>query len=518
MRLHNVVTGAVIAAVGAVWAPPLHAIQQADVVGHSVSVTPDKARLTLDVADGSTMVIEVTNGRVTVNGDVVATYDAAAGAPWVRQWRALLGRAGDLSSAELLQAVDDLGTSGDDARAERALRERLTTLQAAQAEYAQARAAAAANAAEDAAQRQALVQETIEAAMQAVNQTNAIDLSTITESQDVMEQLNDAGDLGLLADNALVHSGDLTVARDQTIDRNLIVVSGDASVFGTVTGNVVTLNGDVIVRRNGVIEGDVVAVNGTVIRAGGRIGGKVRTVDHPNSITGITPRTVRERPETRAITSDPPVRIASLLGMFISLACIGFGFTFFAPRQLDVVSNTVTTSFGKSLLAGLFVQPLLLPATAMLIAGLAITVVGILLIPVAVVAIALAVLAASVGGYLAVARSAGSAFLARRAARGHAVIETPYRSLVVGLAIMLAIWAPTVVLGWVPVVGQLLAALAAIFTWLMVTAGLCAAILSRAGLRATLVRPARFPTFTDEHYWPAPVETPRLHRTESRNR
>jgi len=190
------------------------------------------------------------------------------------------------------------------------------------------------------------------------------------------------------------------------------------------------------------------------------------------------------------------------MGMLVALSCIGFGFTFFAPKQLDVVSDTVTESFGKSFFAGLFATPLVPAAFVTMIIGLAVTVVGILLIPFAIVGSILAVIAAATGGYLAVAKSVGSTYMNRRMAQGHIVNATPYKSLVYGLVGLMAIWLPAALLGWIPVVGPALALLAAIFTWVMVTAGFGAAILSRAGIRATFASTRRISALTDEHYWP----------------
>src|SRR5690242_17852444 len=39
--------------------------------------------------------------------------------------------------------------------------------------------------------------------------------------------------------------------------------------------------------------------------------------------------------------------IASLVGAFTALAALGFGFTYFAPRQLEVVADTTIKSFGR---------------------------------------------------------------------------------------------------------------------------------------------------------------------------
>jgi hypothetical protein len=309
--------------------------------------------------------------------------------------------------------------------------------------------------------------------------------------------------LGLQVQNGRVHVGDLTVGRGRVIEEDLMVLSGDVSIFGTVEGSVVALEGDIILHRGGSVTGDAVALNGTVTRAGGRVGGSVRSF--VSDLGGRTARIDRTAVPVRSVSAVERLGqgAGTLVGMFVALACIGFGFTFFMPRQLEVVSDTVTDSFGKSFFAGLFATPLLFPAFAMLLVGLAITVVGILLIPVAIVAGVLAVIAAAVGGYLAVANSVGGSYLNRRMAMGKVVEATPYRSMVYGLVGLLAIWIPAILLGWIPLVGNAMLGLAAIFTWAMATAGFGAAILSRAGLRATFVRPGARPALTDEHYLPA---------------
>jgi hypothetical protein len=191
---------------------------------------------------------------------------------------------------------------------------------------------------------------------------------------------------------------------------------------------------------------------------------------------------------------------------------MGLGFVFFAPRQLSVVADTVWHSFGRSFLAGLFAQPLILPAFGMLLVGLALTVVGILLVPVAVVAFVLAVLVAAVGGYIAVARTVGEIYLRRRMARGASVATWgSYRYIVYGLAGLLATWLPAIAFGWIPVAGDILLVAAALITWVFATAGFGASILSRGGLRGTFVRKLDL-ALTDEHYWTAegmPTPPPR---------
>jgi hypothetical protein len=175
-------------------------------------------------------------------------------------------------------------------------------------------------------------------------------------------------------------------------------------------------------------------------------------------------------------------------GAFLALCAIAFGSSFFAGRQLDVMADTVSASFARSFFVGLFAQPLILPALGAVIVGLTLTVVGILLVPVAVVAFAATLVAAVVGGYLAVARVAGSSWMKRL--RGHHV-TTPLgllQSFAWGLAIVLAVWLPAILLGWVPLAGDLLTWLAAIVTWALATTGFGAAVLTRGGVRTTFGR------------------------------
>jgi hypothetical protein len=193
--------------------------------------------------------------------------------------------------------------------------------------------------------------------------------------------------------------------------------------------------------------------------------------------------------------------VAGLFGAFVALASIAFGLVSFAPRQLNVISDTVQQSFVRSFFAGLFAQPLLLPALGVLIVALVLTIVGILVVPVAIIAFGLAVAAAVVGGYIAAARALGEVYLRRKMAQGILVSADPvFRSIVIGLGGLLMIWAPFALLGWIPGVGIALLWAAILFTWVMATAGLGATILSRAGLRGTFGRQVT-PQLSGELSW-----------------
>jgi hypothetical protein len=197
---------------------------------------------------------------------------------------------------------------------------------------------------------------------------------------------------------------------------------------------------------------------------------------------------------------------AGLLGVFVTLLALGFGVTLFGRQPLEVVSDTVAHSFGRSFLVGLLGQILLLPTFGMMVVGLVLSVVGVLLLPFAVIAYVLLAVVALLGGYLAVAHSMGETYTRRRMAMG-VVVNSPnsYRYVFLGLAALLSLWGAWVIFGWVPVAGTLIRAIALLVTWLMATAGFGAALLSRAGLKEDFAgRLLPQEALTDEYLWATP--------------
>ena len=517
----SIATLALLATIGLA-APTALSAQERAVIAHSVSVSEDGSSLVLELADGKQIRIELANGLIRIDGDEAGEYEA--GSELEASWRSLLSHGGPLSSADLLDALQGWEVEGLEA-AELELQEiieaslsNLDVLIANALTAAQVAALAETETASELERELGQELEPVRALQELdLSQGLVINLDRLTGSDGVIERIDEyrhelesMESIGFQVENGRVHVGDLTVRRGQVIEGNLAVLSGDVSVYGTVRGNLVALNGDVLLRSGGRIEGDALAINGTVTRLGGHITGRVRS----ERSVASAPRAPRiapfgERITVQQISGVEAVgqNIATLLGFFVALAAIGFGFSFFMPRQLEVVSETVSDSFGKSFLAGLFAQPLIVPAGAMLIAGLAVTIVGIPLAILAVPALILGTIGAAVLGYLATANSVGNSYLLRRMAAGHAVVATPYRSMVYGLIGLLAIWAPAALLGWIPLAGELFVLLALVVTWVMATAGAGAAIISRAGLRAAFVRTRRQPALTDEHYWPSDSST-----------
>jgi len=200
--------------------------------------------------------------------------------------------------------------------------------------------------------------------------------------------------------------------------------------------------------------------------------------------------------------------VRNIVAVFIALAMIGFGTVFFARRYVEVIADTASSAFGRSLVVGLLGQLLLLPTLAMLIVGLIFTIVGILLLPFAIIAFVVAAIAAALAGYLAVAHAVGETWTRRRMANGAFVRNpTAYGYLFTGLVGLLGLWAAAALFGWAGPVVYVFRAAAFIVTWLAATVGFGAVLLSRAGLRETFAG-RHAGEMSDEYLWATPPATP----------
>ena len=247
---------------------------------------------------------------------------------------------------------------------------------------------------------------------------------------------------------------------------------------------------------------------------------QIAAIEVTDAAPAIAPRVIVDIPDVGVptpnyeVTTIPPQVIGapsalggiagnalSLLASLVALTFMGFGYLFFAPRQLNSVADTAWHSFGRSFLTGLFAQPLLAPVFGAMIAGLALTVVGVLVIPFAIPAFVAALVLAVTGGYIALARSVGEIYIRRKGGIDH---EQPgwmeLKYIFFGLLGLLSIWLPAVLLSWVPVAGPVLTLVAALMTWVLATAGLGATILTRGGNRGTIVRRLDY-ALTDQRLW-----------------
>jgi hypothetical protein len=297
--------------------------------------------------------------------------------------------------------------------------------------------------------------------------------------------------------------GNFSIGTGQEVRGHVLVVKGDADVYGQLQGNLVTVDGNVIVHDGGLVAGDILTLGGSVRADKGEISGEAREL---RTASVLAPGASRPAPEEAGAVVTALRRGAGVLGVFLTLFALGFGLVMFGRPNLEVVSDTVSHSFGRSFLTGLLGQILLLPTFGMLVVGLILSVAGILLLPFAVAVYALLVVVGVVGGYLAVAHAMGETYVRRRMALGvMAGSPNSYRYLIIGLGSLAVFWLAWAVFGWVPVAGNLIRAVAVLVTWLLGTAGFGAALLSRAGIRENFAGRLLPPeALTDEYLWATP--------------
>ena len=336
----------------------------------------------------------------------------------------------------------------------------------------------------------------------------SIDLSDLTQPTFVEGRLRAAlaadgdGEVRLTIPGGTARRGNYSIGSEESLSGHLLVVDGNTDVYGTLRGNLVTVGGDVVVHSGAVVTGDILSLGGDVQDRGGEIGGAVRTL--PSST--VVPSEARAQPAALTPLQSVLRRVAGVLGVFLTLSVLGFGLVIFGRQNLEIVSDTVSHSFGRAFVTGLLGQILLLPTFGMLVVGLILSVAGILLLPFAVALFAMLVVVGVVGGYLAVAHALGETYTRRRMAQG-VIVGSPnsYRYLLVGLAALASLWAAWALFGWVPVAGSLMWGAAFFVSWLLGTAGFGAALLSRAGAKESFSG-RLFPpeAMTDEYLWATP--------------
>ncbi|HEY8257668.1 MAG TPA: polymer-forming cytoskeletal protein [Gemmatimonadales bacterium] len=338
--------------------------------------------------------------------------------------------------------------------------------------------------------------------------TPAVDLSDLSKPSDIESRLRSAlrttdGVMRVTVEGGTARQGNFIIGTGQEMRGHLLVVRGDADVYGQLQGNLVTVDGNVVVHEGGLVAGDILTLGGQVRADKGEISGEAREL---RTTSVLTPVATIPTPAKAGAVVTMLQRGAGILGVFLTLFALGFGLVMFGRPNLEVVSDTVSHSFGRSFVTGLLGQILLLPTFGMLVVGLVLSVAGILLLPFAVAVYALLVVVGVVGGYLAVAHAMGETYVRRRMALG-AVMGSPnsYRYLMIGLGAVAVFWLAWAIFGWVPVAGNLIRAVAVLVTWLLGTAGFGAALLSRAGIRENFAGRLLPPeALTDEYLWATP--------------
>lgn len=183
--------------------------------------------------------------------------------------------------------------------------------------------------------------------------------------------------------------GPVVVERGERVD-DAVAVLGSVTVRGEVTGSAVAVGGDVRVEEGASIDGEVVAVGGRIVTAPtARISGHAEqiAIDFPQ-ITRIGP----DGPDvTLKVLPDWNRVIGALAGasMFrlVSLLLIGLGVVMVFRAATLRAADQAAGSPLESVVIGLGLQVLLLPALLATCLALAVSVIGLPLVPVLLVVV-----------------------------------------------------------------------------------------------------------------------------------
>jgi hypothetical protein len=294
--------------------------------------------------------------------------------------------------------------------------------------------------------------------------------------------------------------GPRAITPTTAVTGSVAIAEGSLDVSGRLDGSAYVIDGDIVVHSGGVISGDAVSIGGRVLLDGGRIEGERLTLSAPAT------EAIRAQ-ATPPLTTWQSIKL--VLGWFAVLAIIGLGVLIFAEPNMDGVVEAMEESFSRAFWFGLLGEIMALPVLALLVVGLVLTLLGILLVPFAVVAYCIALAGLLALGFLAVARLTGSFWSRRDAGSTTTPRSANLRALFIGLVLYMGLWMLAAIFTWQPVAGAILRGVALAVSWVAVTVGLGAAMLSRAGTRRLAARsrgtsPARRPA-PEDLAWQTPT-------------
>lgn len=219
--------------------------------------------------------------------------------------------------------------------------------------------------------------------------------------------------------NVLRFGSDVTVAPDQVIDGDLVVMAADIVVEGHVEGDVVALGGDVTLRSTAKVDGDVACMGGVLTEdPGAYVGGQRVTA----SGIGDVMRARSERAHQRAARAAMR-RVAHFVGDVVWLLImlgLAWAFTALAPDRTRAAVRRLKESPGASVGVGALVWALVIPsivALALIVAILCITIIGIPLALAALLGYCLFLILTYLWGYVVASVVVGEWILNRSVSR-----------------------------------------------------------------------------------------------------
>ena len=155
---------------------------------------------------------------------------------------------------------------------------------------------------------------------------------------ELLRELENSDNVELDLDDARIVFGATEIAVGEVVRGDLVILGGELAVKGEVTGDVVSFGGDVRLFRGAHIGGDVVSIDGVVTGSQSLVDGIVRAIDSPFDLPA--PRQFARFDFEPNVSAPVAIGggIMTLLATLVAFSSIGFGLTFFAPKQLNIIA------------------------------------------------------------------------------------------------------------------------------------------------------------------------------------
>jgi hypothetical protein len=202
-------------------------------------------------------------------------------------------------------------------------------------------------------------------------------------------------------------------------------------------------------------------------------------------------RDIRQMRSVRVVRHRPLRSVGMAISWLLLVTLVGFTLMAMSADKLQIVIRTMQGGVGKSLATGLVGQLAIVPGAIAVVVLLAVTLIGIFLIPLGLVAFMFIVAGVAMFGFIAVATMTGAAL-----SGGKDRDETPHgrmlRAFLTGSAVYMGLWLLTAALSGVPLLGAMLESFSSAVTFIAVTTGFGAVLLSywRGDFKTTSALPA----------------------------
>jgi hypothetical protein len=290
--------------------------------------------------------------------------------------------------------------------------------------------------------------------------------------------------------------GDRTIAATEKVTGVVAVSDGTLHVFGTVDGDVVTFNGDIVVHGKAEVTGNAIAIGGRVRVDSGHVAGQ--TLMLSGSLEGDAAPPASGKAKVMH-------QLALVGGWLAVLLVISVGVLVLASENLSAVADALERHYSTALVAGVAGQLAALPLLVALTVALILTILGILLVPFAGVAYVIVCAGLVMLGFLATALVIGRGWRSASASTDKARRAATLRALVLGLVVLLSPWLVAALLAPWPAAESIARIVAFGCTWVACTAGLGAAIISRAGIKQARSNQAERAMASPSWQTPTPV-------------